>query len=60
MLRRGGSAGLPLYQEICSMRKLFTLCSLFVFVFTLAACNTMEGAGEDIGEAGDAMEDAAE
>jgi predicted small secreted protein len=42
------------------MRKLFTLCSLFVFVFTLAACNTMEGAGEDIGEAGEEIEEAAD
>ena len=39
------------------MRKLFTLCSLFVFVFTLAACNTAEGAGEDISEAGEAVDE---
>ena len=29
-------------------------------VWTMAACNTMEGAGEDIQEGGEAIEDAAD
>lgn len=36
-----------------------TLASL-VTVFGLAACNTIEGAGRDIENAGDAIEDAAD
>lgn len=31
-----------------------------VFAFTLSACNTIEGAGEDVEAAGDAIEDTAE
>ena len=31
-----------------------------VFVLQLAACNTVEGAGEDIEEAGESIEDAAD
>lgn len=42
------------------MRKLFTLLCLTVFVTTLAACNTMEGAGEDIEDAGEAIQDGAD
>ncbi len=30
------------------------------FAFTLSACNTIEGAGEDIEAAGDAIDDSAE
>lgn len=30
------------------------------FAFALSACNTIEGAGEDIEAGGDAIEDAAE
>ena len=42
------------------MRRLLTACSLVVFVLTLSACNTMEGAGEDISDAGEGIEDAAD
>ena len=42
------------------MRKLFTLLCLVMFVTTLAACNTMKGAGEDIEDAGEAIQDGAE
>ena len=42
------------------MRKLFTLCMLSVFVLSLAACNTMEGAGEDMEDAGEGIQDAAD
>jgi entericidin B len=41
------------------MRVLAALALLFS-VGTLAACNTMEGAGEDISAGGDALDDAAE
>ena len=42
------------------MRRLITACSLAVFVLTLTACNTMEGAGEDMEDAGEAIQDGAE
>jgi predicted small secreted protein len=42
------------------MRKLFTLLALGIFVTTLTACNTMEGAGEDMSEAGEAISDSAD
>lgn len=41
------------------MRKLLTLAFL-LSGFAVASCNTVEGAGEDIGSAGDAIEDTAE
>ena len=43
-------------------RILSVLIALLAFscVFGLAACNTVEGAGEDIEDAGDAIEDAAD
>ncbi len=39
-----------------------SLCviGLAVFGLSLTACNTVEGAGEDIQDAGDAIEDAAD
>ena len=40
------------------MRKFFTLCSIFVFAMSLAACNTAEGVGEDMEDAGDEIGDA--
>lgn len=46
-----------------SGRLLMTLVSLAaasVFGFSLAGCNTTEGAGEDIEAAGEAIDDAAE
>lgn len=42
------------------MRKILTYCSLLVFVLTLSACNTMEGAGEDVEDGGEAIQDAAD
>ena len=41
------------------MNKMLTLVALLLAIGT-AACNTVEGAGEDIEAAGDAIEDAAE
>lgn len=40
-------------------KKLFVITLLAGFVGTLAACNTMEGAGRDIEAGGDAIQDAA-
>ena len=40
-------------------RKLVALLSLLGVMFTLAACNTVEGAGKDIKATGDAIEKAA-
>jgi len=34
-----------------------TILMLLTGMFALAACNTIEGAGEDIEETGDAIED---
>lgn len=42
------------------MRRILVTCSLMVFVLTLSACNTMEGAGEDIQDAGEGIQDAAD
>jgi len=39
------------------MTRLTILTALVASAALLPACNTMEGAGEDIGEAGDAIED---
>jgi predicted small secreted protein len=39
--------------------RLFMLLSLAVVSLGLSACNTVEGAGKDIGNAGEAIEDAA-
>ncbi|MCW8107654.1 entericidin A/B family lipoprotein [Alteromonas ponticola] len=40
--------------------KIFGFLTVFTFVFGLAACNTMHGAGEDVEEAGEAVQDAAD
>jgi len=42
------------------MRKAFLTLLLGLFVFSLAACNTMEGAGQDIEEGGEELEEAAD
>ena len=42
------------------MKRFLTGLALLAFVFSLAACNTVEGAGEDINDAGDAIQDAAD
>ena len=42
------------------MRRLITACSLVLFVLTLTACNTMEGAGQDVEDAGEAIQDGAD
>ncbi|WP_306016623.1 entericidin A/B family lipoprotein [Oceanicaulis sp. MMSF_3324] len=40
--------------------KYVMLCALAVSTLILAGCNTIAGAGQDIEEAGDAIEDTAE
>lgn len=42
------------------IRALFTLAAVTAAVTCLAACNTMEGVGEDVEGAGQAIEDAAD
>lgn len=42
------------------MRLTFALPLALFFALGLSACNTVEGAGEDIESAGDAVEDATE
>lgn len=41
--------------------RLVVVClAVGLYVFTLAACNTVEGVGEDVESAGDAISDTAE
>lgn len=40
--------------------RLFVFMTSFLLAMSLAACNTMRGAGEDIEDAGDAIEEAAD
>ena len=54
-------------QEIESERSFWqktlhwlAILSMVVMPLALSACNTMEGAGEDIEEAGESVQDAAE
>jgi predicted small secreted protein len=42
-----------------TFRKYFSVFGLLASLSLLAACNTVEGAGEDIESAGDEIEDAA-
>lgn len=42
------------------MKKLTALLLSLFFVLTVTACNTMEGVGEDMGAAGDAIDRKAE
>lgn len=42
------------------MRETLQILSVAVMVFALAACNTVQGAGRDVQEAGDAIEEAAD
>ena len=42
-----------------TMTRLITLLSL-IAAFSLAGCNTVEGVGEDVQSAGEAVEDAAD
>ena len=41
------------------MKDWMKIAAACVFALSVAACNTMEGIGRDLGEAGDAIEDAA-
>ena len=41
------------------LHTLFTLALLAAASFTAAACNTVEGAGQDVENAGEAVQDAA-
>jgi predicted small secreted protein len=53
----------PDFMRIITRRiALFLMLALFIASFGIAVtgCNTVEGAGEDIGEAGEAIEDAAD
>lgn len=43
-----------------TIRTLLTLAAVTMAVTCLAACNTVEGAGEDVESAGQAIEDAAD
>jgi predicted small secreted protein len=46
-------------MEFYMSRKLLALAAM-VSVVSLGACNTVEGVGEDVREAGDAVDEAAE
>ena len=56
-------AAVPInHQGLTMMTKLhtlFTLALLAAASFTVAACNTVEGAGQDVENAGEAVQDAA-
>ncbi|MEM6394055.1 MAG: entericidin A/B family lipoprotein [Planctomycetota bacterium] len=41
------------------LKKVFVMMSLAMFVSVLAACNTVEGVGEDVSAGGEALQDAA-
>tara|TARA_Y100001968_G_C19296990_1_gene687115 strand:- start:284 stop:511 length:228 start_codon:yes stop_codon:yes gene_type:complete len=41
------------------MKNWMKLAALTLITLTIAACNTVEGIGRDLGEAGDTIEDAA-
>lgn len=41
-------------------KRLMTLAAVLMLGVAIAGCNTMEGAGEDIEEGGEAIEDAAD
>ena len=38
------------------MKRLFALCASLLFAGALSACNTIQGVGEDISEAGERIE----
>ena len=65
-LNTGNHAGQltePLFMRTITRRIAFLLMlALFIASFGIAVtgCNTVEGAGEDVGEAGEAIEDAAD
>lgn len=40
--------------------RILTLLSLVMLGFSLGACNTVDGAGQDIEDAGEAVQDAAD
>ncbi|HAQ36545.1 MAG: entericidin [Maricaulis sp.] len=42
------------------MTKALTIFLLTLFTLTATACNTIHGAGEDVEEAGEAVQDAAD
>lgn len=42
------------------MKTIFKLAIAIGFVTTIAACNTLEGAGKDIEEAGETVQDVAD
>ena len=50
------------FKRDSSMKSTTTLLAILATVFSLslAACNTVEGVGEDIGSAGNAIDEAAE
>lgn len=43
-----------------SLKKLSTLAASLFFIFSMAACATVEGVGEDIETAGEKIQDAAD
>ena len=46
-------------METRIMKPFYALMLALAFAFGLSACNTMEGAGQDIEKAGDAIKDEA-
>jgi entericidin A len=59
-LTRGHGPDSPATAKEIPMKRLIALMLLALFsAGTLTACNTMAGAGEDIQQAGDAMEEEA-
>ncbi|WP_297734474.1 entericidin A/B family lipoprotein [uncultured Maricaulis sp.] len=40
------------------MKKIITLTAMTLFAISLAGCNTLRGAGQDIERAGEAVQDA--
>lgn len=50
----------PLRQEITRLGAPFALLLFAALLLGLGGCNTIEGMGEDVGAAGDAMSDSAE
>jgi len=58
----GGNWCFEPLEKDSSMKKTTALLAVLATVFSLglAACNTVEGVGEDVRSAGDAIDDAAE
>ncbi|WP_421785186.1 entericidin A/B family lipoprotein [Hyphobacterium sp.] len=42
------------------MKKFLTIAATMLFAMSLTACNTIRGAGQDVEEAGETIQDAAD